>query len=102
MRFLDRLADEDYALVLVEMARVRDHGLRAARHLRGEIYEVRANGVDRIYRILFAKEGRYGQVLLSLDAFVKGSQKTPTGKIDLAEQRLHDWRERGRQKKHHQ
>ena len=98
MRFLDKLSDEDYALILVEMARVKEHGLRAARHLRDDIYEVRADGVNNIYRVLFAKEGRYGQVLLSLDAFTKKSQKTPVAKIKLAEQRLRDWRLRGDKK----
>lgn len=99
VRFLDKLTDEDYALILVEMARVREHGLRGARHLRGDIYEVRVDGADTIFRVLFAKEGRYGQVLLSLDAFAKKSQKTPPTKVKLAEQRLRDWRTRGQLKR---
>jgi len=70
-------------------------GLRAARHLRGEIWEVRATGENRIYRVLFAAEGRFGQVLLSLETFAKKSQKTPPGKVALAERRLREWRARG-------
>lgn len=48
------------------MKEVRDHGLIAARHLRGEIYEVRADGDRVIYRVLFAAEGEREQILLAL------------------------------------
>src|SRR5438270_5216459 len=74
------LSDEDLSEVLAEMALVRKYGLDAARHLRGDIYEVRADGVDQSYRILFAKEGRYGQILLALEAFSKKQQRTPPAK----------------------
>jgi phage-related protein len=71
-------------------------GLVAARHVRGEIYEIRADG-DRVkYRILFSKEGRRGQILLALEAFGKKTQKTPPDAIALAERRLQDWRTRPR------
>ncbi len=78
------------------MKDVRDHGLVVARHLRGEIYEVRASGVEEEFRILFATEGKQSQVLLSLEAFSKKSRKTPPPKIALAERRLADWRRRAR------
>jgi len=78
------------------MATVREEGLRAARHLKGDIYEVRAYGDRQTFRILFAIEGRAGQVLLSLDGFSKKAQKTSPEKIRLAERRLADWRQRGR------
>lgn len=78
------------------MAAVRDEGLRAARHLKGDIHEVRADGDRQTFRILFATEGKAGQVLLSLDGFSKKTQKTPPEKIRLAERRLADWRRRGR------
>ncbi len=97
-RFLDELTDDDAAEVIVEMKAVQTEGLKAARHLDGEIYEVRASGKDAIYRILFAKEGRYGQVLLALDGFNKKTQKTPPAKITLAKRRLSDWRARGAKK----
>ena len=74
-----------------EVARL---GMRWSRHLRGEIWEVRATGENRIYRILFAPEGRYGQILLSLEGFAKKTQKTPSAAIGLAEQRLGNWRSR--------
>lgn len=78
------------------MRSVRVHGTERARHLRGDIYEVRAIARARGYRILFSEEGRLGQVLLSLHTFAKQSQKTPPKEIELAEKRLSDWRSRGR------
>jgi len=77
------------------MKDVAQTGLTAARHLRGEIYEVRADGDRQAFRILFATEGRREQVLLSLEGFSKKTQKTPPEKIQLAERRFADWRRRG-------
>jgi phage-related protein len=94
--FIRSLSAADAAEVLAAMAEVAELGLVAARHVRGEIYEVRASGQSQTYRILFAPEGRYGQILLSLEAFSKKTQKTPPEKIDLAISRLRDWRARGR------
>jgi phage-related protein len=74
------------------MKEVEARGLAAARHLRGEIYEVRASGNKRTLRMLFASEGR--RVFLALECFAKKTQKTPSGKIRLAESRLKDWRNR--------
>jgi len=94
--FIDRLSDEDTAEVVAAMDEVREEGLSAARHLRGEIYEVRAEGRDVAIRILFAQEGKKGRILLALEGFAKKTQKTPEGLIRLAERRLNDWRSRGR------
>ncbi len=94
--FIDGLSDIDAAAVVAAMRDVRDTGLAAVRHLRGEIYEVRADGDPQTYRILFAPEGRRSQVLLALDGFSKKTQKTPPEKIRLAERRLADWRRRGK------
>lgn len=93
--FLDELTDADAAAVAAAMVEVASEGLAVARHLRGDIYEVRADGDRQAYRLLFALEGRHGQVLLALKAFSKRTQKTPPGKIDLAVERLTDWRLRG-------
>jgi phage-related protein len=93
--FIDGLSDIDAAAVVAVMRDVRETGLAAARHLRGDIYEVRADGDRQTYRILFAPEGRRSQVLLALEAFSKKTQKTPPEKIRLAERRLADWRRRG-------
>jgi len=94
--FLVGLSDADAAAVIAAMVAVRLQGLRAARHLTGDIYEVRADGNHQTFRILFANEGRAGHILLSLEGFSKKTQKTPPDKIRLAERRLSDWRRRGR------
>ena len=93
--FLDGLSDVDAAAVAASMKDVREHGLVATRHLRDDIYEVRADGNRQSFRILFAPEGEHGQVLLSLNGFSKKTQKTPPDEITLAETRLRDWRTRG-------
>lgn len=55
----------------------RLRGRRATRHLCGDIYEVRADGDRQTFRILFANEGRSGQILLALEGFSKKTQKSP-------------------------
>jgi phage-related protein len=97
--FIDGLSDSDAAAVLAGMQEVRDRGLRAARHLEGDIWEVRVDGDRVIYRILFAEEGGRGQVLLALEGFNKKTQKTPLSIVKLAKRRLADWRRRGDQKR---
>ncbi len=92
--FVDTLNDVDAAAVAGAMKEVREEGLVAARHLRGDIYEVRADGNRQIFRILFAEEGKHGHVLLSLTGFNKKTQKTPPDQINLAERRLREWRSR--------
>jgi phage-related protein len=90
------LPDHERAAVVAAMKEVAREGIVAAKHLRGDIYEVKADTADRFFRVLFAPEGRYGQVLLALDVFAKKTRKTPSPKLALAEQRLRDWRRRGR------
>lgn len=97
--FIDSLSDEDAAAVVAAMKEVKAEGLVAARHLEGEIYEVRANGNRVIYRVLFAPQGRRGQVLLSLQAIKKKTQKTPIQSIRLARRRLQDWKKQGEEQK---
>ncbi|MEN9799300.1 MAG: Phage derived protein Gp49-like [Pseudomonadota bacterium] len=94
--FFLALTREEAEEVSAAMKHVALEGLAVARHLRGEVYEVRAEGRTRSFRILFATEGRRGQVLLGLSAFVKKSQRTPPREIELAELRLADWRRRRR------
>ena len=93
--FIAALSDTDAAAVIAAMKDVQATGLSAARHLRGDVYEVRADGDRQTFRILFAPEGRVGQVLLALDGFSKKTQKTPPEAIRLAERRLAEWRQRG-------
>jgi phage-related protein len=95
--FILALSSNDAAEVAAAMAEVSLLGLRAARHLRGDLYEVRAWGERQSFRVLFAPEGRFGQVLLALDGFSKKTQKTPPERIELALERLRDWRARGTQ-----
>jgi phage-related protein len=77
------------------MKDVTERGLPAAKHLRGDIYELRADATTRTFRLLFSAEGRFSQVLLSLSAFAKKTQKTPLRELERAETRLRDWRDRG-------
>ena len=93
--FLFQLSAADRAEIAVAMKEVEDEGLTAARHLRGDLYEVRADGQTQSFRILFAPEGQYGQIFLALEGFSKKTQKTPQHEIDLAFRRLADWRSRG-------
>ncbi len=97
--FLLALPDEDRAAVLEEMEYVREHGTSVARHVRRDMYEVRATYDTKAYRILFACEGRFHHVLLALDGFQKKTQQIPPAHIKLAEQRLADWRRRGKAKR---
>jgi phage-related protein len=100
--FIDAIRAQDRyaaARILAGMNEVAQYGTSAARHLRGDIWEVRVEADRRIFRILFAEEGRYSQVLLALEGFVKTTRRTPPDLIDLAEERLRDWRERGREQR---
>ena len=96
--FLHALNPADARAILAEMEVVRRRRLAAARHLRGDIWEVRAESRRNAYRILFATEGRFSQILLALEAFQKTTQRTPPATIELAERRLADWRQRGRER----
>lgn len=93
--FLLHLPEDARVEVVAAMSDVKDNGLVAARHVRGEIYEVRAGLAGMEYRILFATEGRQHHVLLALEGFDKKTRKTPVHLIDLALKRLADWRGRG-------
>jgi phage-related protein len=97
--FLEALSDDDVARVTAAMEEVEAEGLRAARHLRNAIYEIRTDGRGGIYRVLFAQQGRRNQVFLALVPFKKKTQKTPTQMIRLAERRLRDWEKRGEESK---
>jgi phage-related protein len=58
-------------------------------HLRGEVWEVRSKIGNRIARVLFAV---VEQQILLLHAFVKKTQRTDTDDIQLALQRLEEWK----------
>lgn len=90
------LPSDDRDEILAAMKDVQLNGLPVARHLRDDIYEVRAAGRHAAYRVLIATEGARSQVLLAVSAFTKKTQKTPPSEIARAERRLADWRRRGR------
>ena len=90
--FILQLSLVDQAAIAGAMKDAEREGLQAARHLQGDIYEVRASGATQNFRILFAPEGHCNQILLALEAFSKKTQKTPPREIALAESRLRDWR----------
>lgn len=94
--FLDDLEDRDRDAVRASMETVRGAGLIAARHVRGDVYEVRAGRAGRAWRVLFATEGEASQVLLAVTAFEKKTAKAPPAEVALAARRLQDWRRRAR------
>ena len=93
--FLLQLTLANRAEIAAAMKEVEVKGLGSARHVRNDMYEVRANGATQTFRILFAAEGRFNQVLLALESFSKKTQRTPIQEIATAEKRLADWRQRG-------
>jgi len=92
---IDALPAEDALSIHAQMIIVRQDGLRAARHLLEDIYEVEAHGIDHSYRLVFSSEGRKGRILLAVVLLEKSSQKTPKRIIDLARKRRDNWRGRG-------
>lgn len=94
--FLGALEPADRDAVRAAMVLIRRHGRSSARHLRHDIYEVRARRAGRAWRVLFAAVGRDEHVLLALEGIEKKSQATPSRALELAEARLVEWRRRGR------
>ena len=84
--FIDGLTDEQAAAVVATTKDVAQNGLAVARHLRGEVYEVRTEADRQAFRILFAQETTF--ILLCLSGFQKKSAKIPPAQIVLAESRL--------------
>jgi phage-related protein len=55
------------------------------RHIRGQLWEIRLQGKAGIARALYARAMEQRVVIVR--AFIKKTEKTPTGEIDLALQR---------------
>ncbi len=91
---IDALPEEDALSIHARMKIVRDDGLEASRHLREDVHELEANGVDRSYRLQFSSEGARGRVLLALVLLEKRTQRTPKRVVELALRRRDDWRRR--------
>jgi phage-related protein len=47
---------------------------------------------------VLSSEGQFSQILRALEAFQKTTQRTPPATIEVAERRLADWRQRGRER----
>lgn len=93
----DELTDVEYADIRAEMREVSIVGMSAARHVRGDVYEVKADSETGItIRVLFAEEGKRRKILLSLSVFKKKTRKTPPDEIKRAEERLRNWRSRAK------
>ena len=58
-------------------------------HLRGSVWEVRSKIGNRIARVLFAVEQ---SEMILLHAFIKKTQQTNPGDIELATKRLKEWK----------
>ena len=92
--FLRELPSENRRALTLATQLMRENGVRGARHLRGDLYEVRAQTAQAHYRLIFSQESR--TVLLALIAYDKNTEKTPRRMVELAQRRLADWRERGK------
>jgi hypothetical protein len=64
-------------------------------HLKGDIWQMEVDGSRVTYRLLFAKEGRSGEVLLALEVVNKKWESAKSRHIALAARCLAEWRERG-------
>ena len=60
-------------------------GMPLVRKIEAGLWEVRSDLGNRIARVLFTVQGN---MMLLLHGFIKKSQKTPTGDLHLAKQRL--------------
>jgi phage-related protein len=89
---IDDLSDEDAVSLHAQLRIVQQDGLKAARHLVEDIYEVEAHGIDNSYRLLFSSEGKKGRVLLAVVLHEKHTQRTPPRVIALAKRRRDGWR----------
>jgi phage-related protein len=92
--FLRDLPAEDRRALTDAMRLVRETGVRSGRHLRRDLYEVRAQTAQAHYRLIFCQVSR--AVMLAMLAYDKNTEKTPRHVLELAQRRLGDWRERGK------
>jgi phage-related protein len=64
-------------------------GMPVCRALGKGLYEVRTSLKDKIARVFFTIDG---DEMVLLHGFIKKSQATPAGELDLARKRLQMWR----------
>lgn len=97
-RELQDLGPAARAAVIEVMARAARDELfgHEDEQIAGDLRALRVSLGGCTYRLLYAREGKSGRVLLALHAIRKTSPKLPRQALRLAERRLSDWRGRGR------
>ncbi|MBP5448323.1 MAG: type II toxin-antitoxin system RelE/ParE family toxin [Treponema sp.] len=68
-------------------------GLPLCRKMETDLWEIRSTVSDGICRVFFTVDG---DTMILLHGFKKKSQKTPKKEIDIAENRLKDYKERNK------
>lgn len=91
--FLEDLPDQDKKAIAAAMTDAETEGTKIARHVVGDLYELRADGLKAHYRLIFSQEAKW--ILLAVDVFDKDTQRLPEHIKQRALARLRDWRERG-------
>ncbi|MFD9115363.1 type II toxin-antitoxin system RelE/ParE family toxin [Streptomyces bottropensis] len=86
-------AEKTKLRTLMERVRSRQTLPGDVKSLGGDLLEIRLDGDNRIFRLLYAEE-RDGLLLLALCFFQKKSQATPPRHKRTAGSRLKDWRKR--------
>ena len=94
--FLASIPLQDRASITAAMHEARIEGLRIARHIENDLYELRAVGMRAHYRLIFAQEAKF--ILLAVDVFDKDTRRMPLQVKKRALDRLRDWRARGHQR----
>ena len=91
--FVDALDDKAAARIDAFIDRLRIYGNRMqgkfVKKLTGDIFELRTNQFDRIFRVLFFYQP--GMLIVITSGFQKKTQQTPPGEIARAEQLKKLW-----------
>ena len=91
--FLDALDDKAAARIDAFIDRLRIYGNRMqgkfVKKLTGDIFELRVNQFDRIFRVLFFYQP--GMLIVITSGFQKKTEQTPPGEITRAEQLKRLW-----------
>ena len=92
--FLDELKSKDAQKVVWVLQLIEQHDIIPKTYFKklvntDDIWEVRAQSGNNIYRLLCFVEGQ--SVIILTNGFQKKTQKTPKNEIQLAEKRKMDW-----------
>lgn len=69
-----------------------EHFDREDEKINAKLRAIRVFHDGMTYRVLYAQDGRQGQILLALHCLTKKKEKLPRSARELAERRLADWR----------